>query len=85
MADFDVTLLPESDHHLGYPLEGLLPAWGINVRVDNKTIPIAFSKRQALEIARRINAHYGVGGSTTHDWDVMSKDPSQRGPGCSDW
>jgi hypothetical protein len=58
--EFDRTVLPESDHHLGHPLGGTLPAWCITVHVDNKRIPVAFSKQQALEIARRINDHYGT-------------------------
>ena len=56
----DVTVLPESDHHLGFPLEGVLPAWCITVHVDNKKLPVAFSKAQALEIARRIRKYYGT-------------------------
>ena len=56
--NIDVTRLPESNHHLGFPLEGALPAWGIIVHVDNKRIPVAFSKTQALEIARRITEYY---------------------------
>ena len=56
--DFDMTVLPESNHHLGYPLAGALPAWGIIVHVDNKMIPVVFSKEQALEMARRITEYY---------------------------
>ena len=54
----DMTVLPESNHHLGYPLKGVLPAWCITVHVDNKKIPVAFSKAQAIEIARRITNYY---------------------------
>ena len=57
--DFDMTVLPESNRHLGYPLEGVMPAWGITVHVKDKMIPVAFSKAQALEIARRIRKYYG--------------------------
>jgi hypothetical protein len=57
-SDFDVTVLPSSNHDLGYPLEGMLPAWGLTVHVDNKRIPVAFSKEQAIEIARRITEYY---------------------------
>ena len=54
----DMTALPESNHHLGYPLEGVMPAWGITVHMKDKMVPVAFSKAQALEIARRISKYY---------------------------
>lgn len=55
----DITIMPESNHHLGYPLKGILPAWGITVNIGNKMIPVAFSREQAIEIARRIDKYYG--------------------------
>ena len=42
---------------LGYPLA--IGVWGINVMVDNKLVPLAFSSEQAKEIARRIIVFYG--------------------------
>lgn len=44
--------------NLGYWLGGLGDAWGLHIEVDGETIPLAFSKTQALEIARRIHEHY---------------------------
>lgn len=46
--------------NLGYPIEGLIPCWVIEVTVDGKVAPIAFSPEQAKEIARRIIGFYGA-------------------------
>ena len=44
--------------NLGYHLGGLGDAWCIEAEVGGRRVPLAFSKEQALEIARRITAHY---------------------------
>jgi hypothetical protein len=56
--------MPEEAHsNLGYP--GPFNTWIMSVVIEHdqagnsKTIPIAFSERQACEIAKRINAYYG--------------------------
>lgn len=54
--------------HLGYPLKPRdIPSsgfeqWCLTVKLSGGLVPVAFSREQALEIARRIYAHYLVGG-----------------------
>jgi hypothetical protein len=45
------------ESHLGFPLEAF-EAWCITIKIDGRSIPVAFSKKQAIEIARRINDYY---------------------------
>jgi hypothetical protein len=56
-----------SDSHLGYALEGIVPAWCITIEINDRRIPVAFSKEQAIEIARRINDYYWSEISDTRD------------------
>ncbi len=51
--------MPHDHVNLGFP--SICDWWCMSITDGDKTIPVVFTKEQALEVARRINDHYKAG------------------------